>query len=193
MELKITKKDKLKELPNDKELGFGKIFTDYMFNMDYSSDIGWHNPRIEPYGSFKIDPSTMILHYGQGVFEGLKAYKTDNGNIQLFRPKDNLKRLNNSCRLLCIPQIDEDQVLRALKELIKLEKRWIPTAKCTSLYIRPTIIAMDPYLGIRASNTYRFFIILCPVGAYYSEGFSPVKILVSKKTKSGVINYISSI
>jgi branched-chain amino acid aminotransferase len=121
----------------------------------------------------------MFLHYAQGAFEGLKAYRTDSGNIQLFRPQENFKRLNRSCRRLCIPEIDENFVLDALKRLLTIEKDWVPGEPETSLYIRPTVIAMDPYLGVRASFAYRFFIILSPVGAYYPEGFNPVKILVT--------------
>ena len=180
MKLTITKADQLKTKPDDSKLSFGTIFTDYMFNMDYNPQDGWHNPRIEPYASIAMDPSTMVLHYGQGVFEGLKAYKTDSGAIQLFRPKDNFKRMNNSSRLLCIPEIDENFVLDALKKLLTIEKDWVPSAPGTSLYIRPTIIATDPFLGVRASHTYRFFIILSPVGAYYAEGFNPVKIWVTR-------------
>jgi len=151
-----------------------------MLNMDYDPDNGWHNPRIEPYGPISMDPSTMILHYSQGIFEGLKAYQTPNDEIQLFRPEENFKRMNRSCRMLCIPEIDESVVLGGLTALIKMEKAWVPRAVETSLYIRPTIIAMDPFLGLRTSFTYRFFIILSPVGAYYPEGFNPVKIWVSK-------------
>ena len=180
MKLTITKADQLKTKPDDSKLGFGTIFTDHMFNMDYNPQDGWHNPRIEPYASIDMDPATMVLHYGQGVFEGLKAYRTDTGAVQLFRPKDNFKRMNNSSRLLCIPQIDEDFAIDALKKLLTIEKDWVPSAPGTSLYIRPTIIATDPFLGVRASHTYRFFIILSPVGAYYPEGFNPVKIWVTR-------------
>jgi branched-chain amino acid aminotransferase len=179
MELSITRSKNLKSKPDDANLGFGTIFTDHMFNMDYSLDDGWQAPRIEPYGSIEMDPATMFLHYGQGVFEGLKAYRTDSGQIQLFRPQENLKRLNRSCRRICIPEIDEVFALDAMKQLIALEKDWVPGAPETSLYIRPTIIAMDPFLGVRASHTYRYFIILSPVGAYYPGGFNPIKILVT--------------
>ncbi len=181
MELSITKSENLKSKPDDASLGFGTLFTDYMLNMDYSLDDGWHAARIEPYGSIEMDPATMFLHYGQGVFEGLKAYRTESGQIQLFRPQENFKRLNRSCRRLCIPEIDEDFALESLKQLIAMEKDWVPGAPETSLYIRPTIIAMDPFLGVRASHTYRYFIILSPVGAYYPEGFNPVKILVTSE------------
>ncbi len=179
MELSITRSANLKSKPDAAKLGFGTIFTDHMFNMDYTPDGGWQAARIEPYGSIEMDPATMFLHYGQGVFEGLKAYRTDSGRIQLFRPQENIKRLNRSCRRLCIPAVDEDFAMDALKQLIALEKEWVPGAPETSLYIRPTIIAMDPFLGVRASHTYRYFIILSPVGAYYPEGFNPVKILVT--------------
>ncbi len=179
MELAIKTSEKLKSKPDDSSLGFGTIFTDYMFNMDYDPDKGWHAPRIEPYEAIKMDPATMFLHYGQGVFEGLKAYQTESGRIQLFRPQENLKRLNRSCRRLCIPEVDVAFVLDAMKQLIATEKDWVPGAPDTSLYIRPTIIAMDPFLGVRASHTYRLFIIFSPVGAYYPEGFNPIKILVT--------------
>ncbi len=179
MEISTTRSQELKTKPGDDRLGFGSIFTDYMFNMDYDPQNGWHNPRIEPYSPFVMDPATMFLHYGQGVFEGLKAYRTESGQIQLFRPRENISRLNRSCRRLCIPEIDEKFALDAMKKLIELEKDWVPAAPETSLYIRPTVIAMDPFLGVRASNTYRYFIILSPVGAYYPEGFNPIKILVT--------------
>jgi branched-chain amino acid aminotransferase len=181
MELTITKAETLKPKPDDSQLGFGTIFTDHMFVMDYSTEKGWYRPRIEPYHPFQMDPATMFLHYGQGVFEGLKAYRTESDAIQLFRPKDNFKRMNRSSGLLCIPAVDEAFALSALKQLLTIEKDWVPRAKETSLYIRPTIVATDPFLGVRASFTYRFFIILSPVGAYYPEGFNPVKILVSKE------------
>ncbi len=182
MEITIEKSQNLKQKPADEnKLGFGTLFTDHMFNMDYSPEKGWYNPRIEPYQSIEMDPASMVLHYGQGVFEGMKAYNDKNGDISLFRPEENFKRLNFSNRRLCIPELDESFVLHALKELVKVEKDWVPKAGGTSLYIRPTVIATDPFLGVRASNTYRFFIILSPVGAYYSEGFNPVKIWVSNE------------
>jgi len=180
MQIAVKRTDKPKSRPDDSDLTFGTLFTDHMFNMDYSPDKGWHNPRIEPYAQIPMDPATMVLHYGQAVFEGLKSYRTASGDIQLFRPKDNFKRLNRSCRKLCIPELDEEFVFSSLKELLKIDESWVPSAPETSLYIRPTIIAMDPFLGVRASNTYRFFIILSPVGVYYKEGFNPVKIWVTK-------------
>jgi branched-chain amino acid aminotransferase len=181
MEPTIQKREQLKSKPDQNNLSFGIHFTDHMFNMDYHPEQGWHTPRIEPYAPIVMDPATMVLHYGQGIFEGLKAYRTANDAIQLFRPRENLKRMNYSARKLCIPEFDEDLVLNALKKLLTLEKDWVPAAPGTSLYIRPTIVATDPYLGVRASHTYRFFIILSPVGAYYPEGFNPVKILVTRE------------
>jgi len=179
VDITFKKTDKLKGHPEDSALGFGTIFTDYMFNMDYTPQEGWHNPRIEPYAPFTMDPSTMVLHYGQAIFEGLKAYRTDSGKIQLFRPQDNLNRLNRSGHMLCMPEIDEKFLFEALITLLKIEKDWVPSTSGTSLYIRPAIIATDPYLGLRSSHTYKFFIILSPVGAYYPEGFNPVKIWVT--------------
>ena len=179
MDISFKKTDTLKDHPEDSTLGFGTVFTDYMFNMDYTPEAGWHNPRIEPYGPIAMDPSTMVLHYGQAIFEGLKAYRTASGDIQLFRPQDNLSRLNKSGRRMCMPELDEAFILEALIKLLKIEKSWVPGASGTSLYIRPTLIATDPYIGLRTSNTYRFFIILSPVGAYYPEGFNPVKIWVT--------------
>lgn len=181
MEITIKKTDAPKPKPDQSKLGFGVHFTDYMFNMDYSSDLGWHKPRIEPYAPFVLDPATMVLHYGQGIFEGMKAYRTGSGDVQLFRPRDNFKRLNHSARHLCMPEIEVDLALKALKELLRVEQDWVPGVPGTSLYIRPTMIATDPFLGVRASKTYRFYIILSPVGAYYAEGFNPVKIMVTRE------------
>ncbi len=179
MNITFTPATTHKKHPEDSQLGFGNFFTDYMFNLDYNKKEGWHNPRIEPYGPLTLDPSTTVLHYGQSIFEGLKAYRTEAGNIQLFRPLDNFKRLNRSAQRLCIPTLDEHFLVKALQELLRIERQWVPSEPGTSLYIRPTIIATDPYLGLRSSHTYRFFIILSPVGAYYPEGFNPVKIWVT--------------
>ncbi len=179
MEITFKKADQLKKHPQGSALGFGTTFTDYMFNLDYNPEKGWHDARIEPYGPIQMDPSTMVLHYGQAIFEGLKAYRTPSGAIRLFRPKDNFRRLNTSGHRLCMPPLDEDFLLEALVKLLAIEKDWVPSAPGTSLYIRPTIIATDPYIGLRSSHTYRFFMILSPVGAYYPEGFDPVKIWVT--------------
>jgi branched-chain amino acid aminotransferase len=179
-QIQITRAQALKTHPAEDKLGFGTIFTDHMFLMDHNAGQGWANPRIVPFGPISMLPSTSVLHYAQAVFEGLKAYRTANGSVQLFRPRDNMARLNKSCGLLCIPPIDEAFALNALRELVKLEKAWVPGADGTSLYIRPAIIAMDQYIGVKAADSYLFFIILSPVGAYYKEGLNPVKIWVSE-------------
>ncbi len=180
-ELSINLTKNPKEKPQNGKLGFGTIFTDHMFVMDYETGRGWHSPRIEPYGSFMIDPSNMVLHYGQAIFEGIKAYRTVDNKIKIFRPRSYLTRMNRSAERLCIPAIDVEFVLGALKKLLRIENEWVPSSEGTSLYIRPFIIAMDSYIGVRPSHTYRLFIILSPVGAYYPEGFKPVKIWVETK------------
>ena len=193
MDIKITRATTTGTRPKDSELGFGTVFTDHMFVMDYTEGKGWHDARIEPFADFSVSPAAMVFHYGQAIFEGLKAYKTPEGKIQLFRARDNFARLNRSARGVCIPEVDEDFVMDALKQLVKLEEKWIPETLGTSLYIRPTIVATDPFLGVRASHKFKFFIILSSVGAYYSEGLNPVKIWVEKDhvraVKGGVGEY----
>lgn len=174
--IQLTKTPKEKPL-DESQLGFGKTFTDHMFIMDYSNG-EWHDARIVPYGPIALDPSASVFHYGQEVFEGLKAYKTEDNSILLFRPEENFKRMNISNERLCIPAIDTDFAVEALKKLIDVEKDWIPTGAGTSLYIRPFIIGCDPMLGVHPAATYKFMIILSPVGAYYASGFNPVKIYV---------------
>ncbi len=178
MNIKITKTTAPKEKPPVDSLGFGVYFTDHMFVMDYTEGKGWHDPQIVPYGSVLLDPSCMVFHYGQAVFEGLKAYKGVDDNILLFRPYSNMNRINVSNDRLCIPQIDVDFAVEAIKTLVDLEKDWIPEGNGTSLYIRPFIFATDPQVGVHPSKTYKFFVILSPVGAYYKEGLNPVKIYV---------------
>lgn len=180
MNIKITKTTCPKAKPDQSNLGFGVHFTDHMFVMDYTEGKGWHDPQIVPYGPLALDPSAMVLHYGQAIFEGLKAYKTADGKIKLFRPLNNMNRVNISNERLCIPQIDANFGVEAIKELVKIDADWIPEAPGTSLYIRPFIIATDAALGVRPSNTYKFIIILSPVGSYYKEGLNPVKLLVEK-------------
>jgi branched-chain amino acid aminotransferase len=178
IKIELTKNKKVK--PDDDQLGFGKYFTDHMFIIDYTDGKGWHDPRIIPYQSISLDPAAKVFHYGQSVFEGLKAYVTVNQQVQLFRPDCNFKRLNVSNDRLCIPAINEDLALEALKKLIEVDCEWIPKKLGTSLYIRPFIIGTDPYLGISSSKRYQFIIIMCPVGSYYKEGIQPVKILVEQ-------------
>ena len=177
--MRIQKATVLKEKPKDEnKLGFGQVYTDHMLMMDYSPKQGWHDMRIVPYQPLGLDPACMTLHYGQAIFEGMKAYKGKDGQIRLFRPSSNFERMNRSGARLCIPPINVDQAVQGLEELIRLEQDWIPTAPNTSLYIRPTMIATDAHLRVRASNTYLFYIILAPVGPYYAEGLNPVKIFV---------------
>lgn len=178
--IKIEQTTRPKAKPQGK-LQFGHDFTDHMFIMDYDCDRGWHNPCIMPYGPVPLDPSCMCLHYSQEVFEGLKAYKTARGEVQLFRPQENFKRLNQSCDRLCIPKIDEQLAMEALLKLVDIDRDWVPCQQGASLYIRPFIIATEPTLGVHASKHYKFFIIMSPSGAYYANGLAPVKIFVETK------------
>lgn len=177
VDLSSTKKPK----PDPHTLQFGKVFTDHMFIMDYKEGEGWYDPRIIPYQPLTLDPSCVVFHYGQTVFEGLKAYVTKDGEVQLFRPEKNMQRLNQSNDRLVIPQIDEEFALEALKKLVSIDKDWVPNAEGTSLYIRPFVIATQPYLGVAPSTQYKFIIIMSPVGAYYKEGLNPVKIQVESE------------
>ncbi|MEN8257101.1 MAG: branched-chain amino acid aminotransferase [Thermodesulfobacteriota bacterium] len=170
----------LKAKPDENNLGFGQYFTDHMFVMDYV-DGSWQNGVVKKYGDFSIDPAAMSLHYGQAIFEGLKAYRGKDGKIYLFRPKDNLARFNRSARRMCMPEMDIDLVYEGIKKLLEVDQEWVPSAQGATLYIRPTMIATEAALGVRPSNRYIFFTILSPVGAYYPEGFNPVKIFVTDK------------
>jgi branched-chain amino acid aminotransferase len=182
MEIKVRATTQRKEKPADEsKLGFGRIFSDHMLLIDYDRPKGWHNARIEPYASLKLDPAAACLHYGQMIFEGLKAYHGKDGGIYLFRAIENFRRLNQSARRVCMPELDVNLGMEALKKLILLEQEWIPKTRGTSLYIRPTMIAVEPFLGVQAATKYLFYIIIGPVGNYYAEGLSPVKIYVEDK------------
>lgn len=159
------------------KLEFGKIFTDHMFEMTFDEENGWSNPTIKSFENMSLSPATMVFHYGQAVFEGLKAYRQPSGKIAIFRPGRHFQRLNNSARRLCIPEFNVDFATEALKELIKVDKEWVPEKMGNALYIRPFIFGSDPVLGVKPSKSYKFLIVLSPVGAYYPEGFKPVKIL----------------
>ena len=178
LDIRVEKAAAPRPRPDEGSLGFGKFFTDHMFLLDYSPAGGWHGARIVPFGDIPLSPATMALHYGQELFEGLKAYRTADNKIQMFRPRDNVARLNESCDRLCIPRLDPDDALTAIKALVELDSDWVPRAPDTSLYIRPFIIATDPFVGVRPSETYLFIVILSPVGAYYPTGLNPVKIYV---------------
>jgi len=170
----------LKPLYDDPlKLPFGRTFTDYMFTMEYHQKSGWHHPEIKPYGPLSIDPAANVLHYAQEVFEGMKAYLSASGDILMFRPRENAKRLNASLRRMCMPEIPEEEFMQALCELLKIERRWIPSAVGSSLYIRPTVVATEAALGVRPAESYLFFIILSPSGPYFAEGFNPVGLWVS--------------
>lgn len=182
MEIKFTKAETLKNKPQPGDkLGFGHIFTDYMFVMPYDAGQGWHDPEIRPYAPIELSPAAMCLHYGQTVFEGLKAYRTAEGKIQLFRPEENFKRLNQSNERLVIPELPIDMAMEGLMELLKVEKDWVPSKDGESLYIRPFIFAVDPFLGVKPGDQYLFVIILSPSGAYYESGLNPVNIYVESK------------
>ena len=178
---KAAPKDLKKKPKPGTELGFGRIFTDYLFMMDYNKGEGWKNPRIGPYRPLALDPGALVLHYGQEVFEGLKAYRWSNGDIYLFRPRMNYERLNRSARRLCMPELDVDFALEATQQLVRLEKDWVPSSPGASLYIRPNMIGTEPALGVQLSKQFLFYIMLGPVGAYYPQGFNPVDIYVSEK------------
>lgn len=169
-----VKKDK----PDWNKLGFGNYFTDHMFVMNYTEGKGWYDPRIIPYQNVCLDPAAMVFHYAQEMFEGLKAYRTPDGHIQLFRPQKNIERMNNTNDRLCIPRIDPDDALQAIKAIVDTDIDWVPTLPETSLYIRPFIIATDAHLGVHVAHNYLFMIILSPVGSYYPEGINPVKIYI---------------
>ena len=181
MKFPVTRAAVLKEKPDPSTLVFGKTFTDHMFLMDYTAGQGWHDGRIVPYGPFQLEPSAMVFHYAQEVFEGLKAYRNPQGGVQLFRPIENARRINSSCERMCIPQIPEETFVAAVEQLVELEAGWVPDQKGTSLYIRPFIIATTPSLGVHAAHDYIFCIITCPVGSYYPEGINPVKIYIENE------------
>jgi branched-chain amino acid aminotransferase len=180
-EIRIERTKAPKTKPTDQsKLGFGNYYTDHMFLMNYDKGQGWHDARIVPYGPIELDPAAMCLHYGQEVFEGLKAYRSQEGGILLFRPDRNMARLNKSNERLCIPLIDEEFAIEAIRQLVLVDEDWIPTAEGTSLYIRPFIFAVDAHVGVHPAHHLIFCIILSPVGAYYPEGLNPVKIYVEQ-------------
>lgn len=184
MSIQVTRvpESQRKPIPSDDaQLGFGRHFSDHMFLLDYSPQQEWHDARIVPYAPLTLDPACMVLHYGQEVFEGLKAYHGVDGGIRLFRYRDNLARMNRSARRMCMPTFDEALVGQALRQLVVLERDWIPKTEGCALYIRPNMIGVDPFLGVRSASSFLFYIIVGPVGAYYPEGFNPVSIYVSSE------------
>ena len=175
----VTRTAHPKQRPSDDSLSFGTVFSDHIFVLDYDEGKGWHDPRIVPYESFSLDPASSVLHYAQAVFDGLKAYRGKDGTIRLFRPKKHAQRLNLSCERLCIPEIDLDLIQESFKKLVEVDKDWVPSKPGTSLYLRPTVIANENFLGVRPAKSYTYFLILSPVGPYYAEGINPVKILAT--------------
>jgi len=183
MDIQMQKVDKdlMREQPDESALGFGQYFADHMFVMQYEKGRGWHDATIKGYQNFSLDPAANVLHYGQAIFEGLKAYRGKDNRILLFRPEDNLKRINVSAERMCMPTIPIADVLEGMKALLRLDKAWVPTTDGATLYIRPTMVATEAGLGVRPADHYLFYIISSPVGAYYAEGFNPVKIYVTDK------------
>ena len=178
MEIKVTKTTHPAEKPDSSTLGFGKVFTDHMFIMDYSEEEGWHDARIVPFGPIALHPASTVLHYGVEIFEGLKAYRRADGKVQLFRPIENIRRMNRSAERLCLPQIPEEDAMQALTTFVTMEQDWTPSAPGTSLYIRPFMFGNDETLGVHAVKHATFVIILSPVGSYYKEGINPVGIMI---------------
>jgi len=176
--IRIMKATNKKQKPKDKDLAFGNVFTDHMFVVDFQEEKGWYDPRVEPYGPFSLDPATAVLHYGQSLFEGLKAFRGQDGKIRLFRPQKHVERLNRTATRMTIPQLDPDLILRGWTTLVDVDRDWVPSSVGTSLYLRPTIIASEPFLGVRPAKEYLYYVILSPVGPYYPEGLAPTKIKV---------------
>ncbi len=178
MDIRVEKTQSPKTKPDENNLGFGAFYTDHMFVMPYSVEKGWHSPEIVPYTDFSLDPAAMVFHYAQECFEGMKAYRTPAGAVQLFRPGENAARMARTHTRLCIPPVPEEGFVQAVRALVSLDKDWVPSAPGTSLYIRPCTIATQPHLGVKPSDNYLFFVICSPSGAYYEEGLNPVKIYV---------------
>ena len=165
-------------MPPENELGFGKVFSDHMFIMDYEEGKGWQNARIVPFGNISLHPAATVLHYGAEIFEGLKAYRAEDGSVRLFRPMENIKRMNVSADRMCLPTLDEKDALDILTTFVKLESRWVPHSFGTSLYLRPFMFGNDENLGVHTVHHVEFLIIASPSGSYYAEGINPVKIMI---------------
>ncbi len=192
VELEKVAAGQLKKKPSPEKLGFGVHFTDHMFQMRWDREKGWHDAKICPYQDFRLDPAAMVFHYGQAIFEGLKAYRGKDDQVRLFRPKDNFERMNHSAVRMCMPRLPVEKMVNVLKSLVYLEREWVPSAPGATLYIRPTMIAVEPTLGVKPASSYCFYIIMSPVGAYYAEGCNPTRIYISdqyvRAVKGGVGN-----
>lgn len=178
MDIKIVKTSSPKTMPEEDKLGFGRYFTDHMFRMEYDAGRGWHDARIVPFENISLHPASTVLHYGAEIFEGLKAYRREDGGVQLFRPVENIKRMNNSADRMCLPKIDEKDALDILTTFVKLESKWVPHSFGTSLYLRPFMFGNDENLGVHTVSHVEFLIIASPSGSYYAEGINPVKIMI---------------
>ena len=181
MEIKFVENKNKGKLPETSALGFGQYFTDHMFIMDYKDGKGWENARIVPFQNLSIHPASTVLHYGVEIFEGLKAYRRKDGEVQLFRPMENVRRLNRSADRMCLPTIPENDALEALVKFVSTEKSWVPSAEGTSLYIRPFMFGNDESLGVHAVKNATFVIIASPSGSYYKEGINPVSIMIESE------------
>ena len=181
MKLSITKTTTPQTMPPEDKLGFGKVFTDHMLIVDYDAELGWHDARIVPFGRISLHPASTVLHYGAEIFEGLKAYRRADGGVQLFRPLENVKRMNRSAERMSLPQMDEKDMLMLLTEFVKLEEKWVPKSFGTSLYLRPFLFGNDEALGVHAVHSATFMLIASPSGSYYAEGINPVSIMIESE------------
>jgi len=180
LQIQIRRNTVSRAKPPADQLGFGQVFTDHMFVLDYSEPEGWHGARVIPYAPLSLEPAAAVFHYAQEAFEGLKAFRQPGGRVVLFRPERNCSRLREAAARLCMPDVDPDLHLQAIETLVDVDRDWVPDAPGTALYVRPTLMATEPFLGVRPARNYSFFIILSPVGAYYREGLNPVKIWVER-------------
>ncbi len=179
--ISVTENQNTPIFTEESKLGFGKYFTDHMFVMEYNKAEGWHNARIVPFGNISLHPASTVLHYGSEIFEGLKAYRRADGGIQLFRPLENIRRMNRSAERMCLPQIPEEDALQIYTTFVKHEEKWVPKTRGTSLYIRPFLFGNDPFLGVHGVDNAVFMIITSPSGSYYKEGINPVKIMIESE------------
>ena len=189
MDIQITKTTTPSQMPPEEKLGFGKVFTDHMLLVDYDDKQGWHDARIVPFGRISLHPASTVLHYGAEIFEGLKAYRREDGGVQLFRPMENVRRMNNSAERMSLPQMDEQEMLQLLTTFVKLEEKWVPKTFGTSLYLRPFMFGNDESLGVHAVHRATFMLIASPSGSYYAEGINPVKIMIEDEDVRGGTGY----
>ena len=181
MEIRVTKTNTPGVMPAEDKLGFGKVFTDHMLIVDWSEEKGWYDARIEPFGRISLHPASTVLHYGAEIFEGMKAYRRADGGVQLFRPMENVKRMNRSAERMSLPEMPEEDMLQLLTEFVKLEEKWVPKSFGTSLYLRPFLFGNDEALGVHAVKKATFILIASPSGSYYKEGINPVSIMIENE------------